>query len=119
MYEVFEQLCRENGVTPYKVCKATGITTGSISNWKNGRYSPKTEKLQKIAEYFGVTVEYLTTGKQPEDYYLNDETAKIAQEVFDRKELRMLFDAARDCKPEHIKIAEDLLNKLKETNPDG
>lgn len=64
MYEIFEKLLNEYGVTAYKVCKATGITTATISNWKAGRYTPKQEKMQKIAEYFGVSIEYLMTGKQ-------------------------------------------------------
>ena len=64
MYEIFEKLCSEKGVTPYRVCKETGITTASISNWKAGRNTPKQDKLQKIAEFFGVTIEYLMTGKE-------------------------------------------------------
>ena len=68
MYDIFEKLCAENGVTPYRVCKETGLTTSTISNWKAGRYTPKADKLQKIADFFGVSVEYLMTGeneKQP------------------------------------------------------
>ena len=94
MYEIFEQLCQEKGVTAYKVCKETGITTATISNWKAGRYTPKQEKMQKIADLFGVSLEYLTTGKEPEineEYYLNKETAQVAQEIFENKELRALF----------------------------
>ena len=64
MYEIFEQLCNKFGVTPYRVCKETGLTTATISNWKAGRYTPKADKLQKIANYFGVTVDYLMTGEQ-------------------------------------------------------
>lgn len=63
MYEIFEKLCEEKGVTPYRVCKETGITTATISNWKAGRYTPKQDKLQKIAEFLGVTIEYLMTGE--------------------------------------------------------
>ena len=36
MYEIFERLLEEHGVTAYKVCKATGLTTATISNWKAG-----------------------------------------------------------------------------------
>ena len=64
MYEIFEQLCEEKGVTAYRVCKSTGITTATISNWKAGRYTPKQEKMQKIADYFDVSLEYLMTGKE-------------------------------------------------------
>lgn len=59
MYEIFEKLCKDRGVTVYRVCKDTGIGTGSMSNWKAGRYQLKIEKMQKIADYFGVSVDYL------------------------------------------------------------
>ena len=32
MYEIFEQLCKSRGVTPYRACKETGLTTETISN---------------------------------------------------------------------------------------
>lgn len=116
MYEIFEQLCREKGVTAYKVCKGTGITTATISNWKAGRYTPKQEKMQKIADYFGVSVEYLMTGEEKRDdpkYYLNDETAKMAQQLFENRDLRVLFDAAKDASPEDLKTTYDMLMALK------
>ena len=64
MYEIFEQLLFKYGVTAYKVAKETGITTATLSNWKQGKYTPKQDKLQKIADYFGVSLEYLMTGKE-------------------------------------------------------
>ena len=63
MYEIFEQLLQKYGVTAYKVSKETGITQSTLSDWKRGRSTPKTENMKKIADYFGVTVEYLMTGK--------------------------------------------------------
>ncbi|MGC6174291.1 helix-turn-helix domain-containing protein [Lacrimispora sp. 38-1] len=64
MYDIFEKLCEQNKVTPYRVCKETGITTATISNWKAGRYVPKQDKMKKIADYFKVSVDYLMTGKE-------------------------------------------------------
>lgn len=64
MYDIFEKLCQAHNITPYRVCKETGLTTATISNWKAGRYTPKADKLQKIADYFGVSIEYLMTGKE-------------------------------------------------------
>lgn len=87
MYKIFEQLCKEKGVTAYKVCKATGITTATISNWKAGRYTPKQEKMQKISDYFGVSLTYLMTGKEenkkrPEQEQLTEKDEKdIAKEL--------------------------------------
>lgn len=65
MYDVFERLCKEKGVTAYKVAKATGISTATFSNWKAGRSVPKTDKLQLIANYFDVPIEVFTSKQNP------------------------------------------------------
>lgn len=59
MYEIFERLLKEKGLSAYKVAKATGVATATLSSWKKGAYTPKPEKLQKIADYLGVRLEYL------------------------------------------------------------
>jgi transcriptional regulator with XRE-family HTH domain len=59
MYEIFERLMKEKGVTPYRVFKETGVSQSSLSDWKRGRSVPKIDKLKKIAAYFGVSVNYL------------------------------------------------------------
>lgn len=81
MYEVFERLLAEHGITAYKVAKATGITTATLTSWKKGRYTPKQEKLQKIADYFGVTVEYLMTGKEEPKEKAPELTAKDERDI--------------------------------------
>lgn len=65
MYEIFESLLRERGITSYRVAKDTGITSATLSDWKNGKSQPKVDKLQKIADYFGVSLDYLC-GKEEE-----------------------------------------------------
>lgn len=57
MYEIAEKLAKEHGISMYRLAKATGLTTSMFSNWKAGKYRPKYEKLKKIADYFGVSVE--------------------------------------------------------------
>lgn len=52
------ELRDSKGLTDYKVSLDTGITKSTFSDWKNGRSEPKLEKLSKIADYFGVTVDY-------------------------------------------------------------
>ena len=59
MYERFEQLLKSHNVTPYRVSKETGITTATLTKWKQGKFQPKFDKLLKIANYFGVDVSYL------------------------------------------------------------
>lgn len=120
-YEVFAELMARKGVKPYDVSKATGIATATLSSWKLGKYVPKREKLQILADYFGVSLEYLQTGDQDTQvgYYTDPETARVAQEILDDPDLRALFSAARDSKPEDLRTAAALLRRFKETNPDG
>ncbi len=59
MYETFEKLLEKNKVTAYQVCKETGIKQSTISDWKAGRYTPKVDKMQKLADYFNVPLEML------------------------------------------------------------
>lgn len=82
MYKIFEALLAERGVTAYQVAKATGISTGSLSDWKNGRSSPKVEKLKKIADYFGVSVDYLLGNE--EKPAVKSDALKNASKLFQR-----------------------------------
>lgn len=68
MYDIFEQLLQERGITAYKVSKETGVTQSTLSDWKRGRSTPKTDNMKKIADYLGVTVDYLMTGEESRDY---------------------------------------------------
>ena len=72
--------------------------------------------MKKLADYFGVSIDYLMTGNESdgkERYYTNDETASIAQEIFDNKELRLLFDAAKDAQPDDLQTVHQMLLALK------
>lgn len=114
MYEIFERLCRERGVKPADVARATGIAQQTFSAWKRQGYTPKAPKLSLIAEYFGVPTEYLATGEMKNSFYVDGETGRLAQEVFEDPDLRILLDASRKLTPENmttlIKIAEALKN---------
>ena len=58
MYKNFAMLLDKTNKTAYQVAKDTGISTATLSNWKNGNYIPKIDKLKILANYFGVSIEY-------------------------------------------------------------
>lgn len=99
MYEIFSSLLQKNGVTPYKVSKETGVSQSTLSDWKRGLSTPKLDKLQKIANYFGVTVNYLMTG---------EDSVESSKPILTSKDER---DIAKDL--------ENIMNKLsnKEAGP--
>lgn len=86
MYEIFEQLLQENNVTPYKVAKEAGVTQTSLSNWKRGKSTPSRKTLQKIATYFNVSMDYLTTGKESVEKTYYDLTDKDEKDIAKRLE---------------------------------
>ena len=57
MYKIYEKLRDERGLNDYQVAKKTGISTVTLSHWKSGLYTPKIDKVQKIAELFDVPIE--------------------------------------------------------------
>lgn len=81
MYEIFENLLKQYGVTAYRVGKETGIPPSTFSDWKKGKSKPKNEKLKKIADYFGVSVEYLMTGQNESEIKNSPLTQKDEREI--------------------------------------
>lgn len=57
MYEKYKALRDKKGVTDYRVSVETGITKSTFTDWKNGRSTPKIEKLKMLADYFDVKIE--------------------------------------------------------------
>lgn len=119
MYENYERILIAKGLTNYKVSKDTGIAQSVLSTWKTRGTTPRVDKLQILADYLGVTVDYLLGVQTDAHHYIDNETARIAQEIFDNPDKRALFEATEDCPPEYLRIASDMLRRLKETNPDG
>ena len=54
----FELLLEKKGVTIYRVAKETGIPPVTLYEWRSGRGRPKVGTLKKLADYFGVSIEY-------------------------------------------------------------
>lgn len=65
-YDVYKKLCDENGEKPYQLPLKLGAKSNSmVAQWKKGSL-PRSEMLQKIAEYFKVTVGFLMDGETDE-----------------------------------------------------
>lgn len=60
MYHKFIAILKSRGISPYKVSKETGVSQATLTSWKNGSYTPKYDKLKKIADYLNVDISELT-----------------------------------------------------------
>ena len=63
-YDVYCALCEKNGLTPSGAASKIGFNRASVTVWKNTGRAPKQELLLKIADFFGVTTDYLLTGDE-------------------------------------------------------
>lgn len=84
IYERIESLRKSKGLSQGKLEKQLGFSNGSISKWKNS--TPKVERLQKLADFFGVSVEYLMTGKEDKQKE-KDNTDDLKQKYEELEEL--------------------------------
>ena len=94
-----------------------GFNKSAVSTWCNGTRLPRMDKVDLLAKYFGINRSDLIEDKNEsphnDHYYLNEETAKAAQEKLENKDLRMLFDAARDADPEDLRALHTMALALK------
>ena len=70
-YEIYCELCRKNGMTPSGAAGKIGFNRASVTMWKNTGKAPKQELLVRIADYFGVSTDYLL-GKEENKPILSD-----------------------------------------------
>lgn len=119
MYEIYEKLRDAKGYTNADVGRATGVSTATLSQWKTGRYTPKMDKLEKIASFLHVPTEYLITGKLPS---LDCDATKIAQYVIDNDTVRLIVEGVQglnEREREWVLEAIQFINKKKQKAPNG
>jgi len=106
-----------NNKTQTDLINDLGFNKSAVSTWCNGTRLPRMDKVEILAQYFGINRSDLIEDKneQVDDhYYLNDETRQIAQEAFENPELRTLFKVARNMPPERLKAHIEFMKSLAE-----
>lgn len=129
-------LRNEIGYSQEQLAKVLHVSKSTVAMWETGQRLPSVEKYEEIADYFNVDIDFLygrTTMKRRSlfddtgseyvnaellsnssfRYYLNDETAQAAQEIFENKELRALFDVQRDMSSDDLKALHSMALALK------
>jgi len=126
LYRNIREYRKSKHMSQEELAKRTGYSDrSSIAKIEKGEVDLPQSKIALFASALGVSASELMgdTGidgsNANSNYYFDAETAAMAQELFDNPEYRMLFDAARDSRPEDLQMAADMLTRLKKTNPDG
>lgn len=108
-WDTFIELCNQKDVKPNPVARSLGIPSGSVTDWKNGR-TPRDTTLKKLADYFGVSVDYLlgkeekeppaTIGEElEEDVIIFHRDGKTQKRKFTKEQMAMLM-AVVDAMPD-------------------
>ena len=128
--ENLNRLLQDREKTQSEVAKEIDVSPQTFNTWTQGIAIPRMGKIQRLADYFHVeksalvdeqkkgfieAISFVNTNTPQEtvSYYTNPETAKVAQEIFDNADLRILFDAAKDSSPEQLKLAAKVLREFK------
>lgn len=116
--EIIKERRQQLGLTMKEVADAVGVSEATVSRWESGDIeNMRRDKIAKLAEALKISPAVLMgweDNRTPSDvpYYLDEETAEIAQEVYDRPELRILFDASRKASKEDIQFVVEMIDRM-------
>jgi len=96
-----------NDMSQTDLARRLGVSAQSVTNWCAGKKSPRMDKVDAMCKIFGCNrsdlMEVQTSGHQ-KVYYENAETAQLAQEMFEDRDMRALFNMKRNMDPDRFAI---------------
>ncbi len=103
-------------ITQAVLAKKIGVSPATISNWCNGIKLPRMDKVDALANYFGIRRSDLMVEKneQPEEptYYLDEDAREAAEFLHKNPDYKVLFDASRKVKKEDIEFVKQMLDRF-------
>ena len=115
-YDIYQNLCNGINKSPSRVALDLGINKASVTYWKKEGKTPNTEILQKVADYFNVSVDYLLEKEEektsPGAMTEDDELNIYLEQLKNRKEMRMLFHLAAGATKEDVEKAVAIIEAL-------
>lgn len=114
-----KELRKSRDLSQAELAEKIGVSVGLIGMYENGQRNPSKEKMEVIADFFNVSLDYITGKDQGSVYYFDPETAQMAETLKNDKNMRLLFDAARDSKPEDIDFIKQMIDRMTGEEDDG
>ena len=112
MAENIQRLMDSRGIDRNKICADLGFKYTTFTDWVKGNTYPRIDKIELMANYFGVPKSELVE-KYTEGYYTNREAAEFAEYLRTRPGARMLFSAAKDMSKEEMEETVKYIEFLK------
>lgn len=115
MAENIQRLMDSRGIDRNKICADLGFKYTTFTDWVKGKTYPRIDKIELMANYFGVPKSELVE-KYNEGYYTDREAAEFAEYLRTRPGARMLFSAAKDISKEQMEETVKYIEFLKSKN---
>jgi transcriptional regulator with XRE-family HTH domain len=113
--EKIRVLRKKAGYSQEQMARKLHLTQGAISQWENGLTVPAADQLASLASIFGISVDDLLEIEKPDTSFKYDAEIMAMRERLRRDpSYRLLFDAADNAKPEHLRAAAAMLKALEE-----
>lgn len=101
------------GKTQADLINDLGFNSPTVSSWVNGHRLPRMDKIQKLADYFGIEKSDLIEDKPDDDHYFIDKEAReLAEFLYKNEGHRALFQAAQNVKPEDLALVKELIERF-------
>ena len=107
-----KKLREQANLTQEELASKTGLSKSTISMYERGERFPSEQILELLADLFNVDMNMLLGKQSKSTYYLDPETARLAQEAANDPDMRLLLDAKRDLSPEDMKVIIDMAKRL-------
>lgn len=91
-YDQFIKLCDESNTKPTPLLRQLGLSAGNLQKWQKGA-SVNSDILYKISEHFGVSIDYLVTGKE-----INSLTDNLSENELEMLEVFQKFNEREQLK---------------------
>lgn len=59
-------LLKKRGKSAKEFAASIGVSQGNVTDWKSGRSKPSAVQIPKIAEFFGVSTDFIYYGSGPD-----------------------------------------------------
>lgn len=103
--------------SPFKaaeIAEKLGISRGTMTDYMDGRYCPKPDRLKELCQILGVAERDLTTDfeKNDDEVELSPELIKLARELFENPQARALYNAITALDQDTQQSFLTILNKI-------
>ena len=104
------------GYTGEEVGRMLQVSKSAISMWEKDLRSPSADLIERFADIYGVSTDYIITGKESSStknsYYYDAEVAELAEQIKNDSELRILLDAKRNLSKQDMEAIINITKSL-------